>query len=105
MKRPPRVLFFGMQGNFSLPPLRALLESGIEVSAVVIPASFTAGSGPPPIARHEPPRMGRAALRVLNSSLYTNIVQLAWQEHIPLWEVAGMSDPATLSTLAAYQPD
>ena len=35
---PPRVLFLGMQGRFSYAPLLALLEAGIQVSAVVIPA-------------------------------------------------------------------
>lgn len=102
LKRPPRVLFFGMQGNFSLPPLHALLARGIEVSAIVIPVSPTPGTGSLAIARREPPRRMRSVLPVLNS---TNIVQLAWQEHIPLWEVAHISDPATLSTLVAYQPD
>ena len=34
----PRILFFGMQGRFSYAPLHALLETGINVCAVVIPA-------------------------------------------------------------------
>src|SRR5215471_18610523 len=34
----PRVLFFGTQGRFSYAPLRTLLEAGIQVCAVVIPA-------------------------------------------------------------------
>ncbi len=105
MKRPPRVLFFGMQGNFSLPPLRALLASGIEISAVVVPASFTPGIEQPAIVQREFPRRVRSVLPVLNSTLHTNIVQLAEQQRIPLLEVARMSDAATLSTLATYEPD
>ena len=48
VKRPPRVLFFGMQGSFSWPSLQALLASGIDVCAVVIPASRSARWAPPP---------------------------------------------------------
>jgi len=34
----PRVLFLGMKGRFSYAPLHALLASGIQSCAVVIPA-------------------------------------------------------------------
>lgn len=107
MEGRPRVLFFGMQGSFSLPSLRAVLESGIEVCAVVIPAdqvqSF--GSDHLPLYRREPVHPAHSTLPVLNSSLESSIVQLAWQRKIPLWEVHRLSDPVTVSTLTTYQPD
>src|SRR5207237_9894289 len=83
----------------------ALLASCIEVCAVVVPASFTLGVEQTTIVQRELPRKVRSVLPVLNSTLYTNIVQLAEQQRIPLWEVARMSDAATLSTLATYEPD
>ena len=40
MEGMPRVLFLGMQGSFSSPSLQALVESGVEVCAVVVPAAM-----------------------------------------------------------------
>ena len=108
MKRLPRVLFLGMPGNFSWPSLRALLDGGIEVCAVVLPVSPRPGLDGldrPAINRREQPRSTRSMLPLLNSSLHAGIVQFAWERQIPLWEVSHMSDPETVSTLAAYQPD
>jgi methionyl-tRNA formyltransferase len=108
MQRPPRVLFLGMQGNFSLPSLRALLGSSVEVCAVVIPSAPPApgaSPGQPAINRREQPRIARSTLPVISSSRQATIVQLAWERKIPLWEVSHIKDPVTVSTLAAYQPD
>src|SRR5437588_6925652 len=87
----PRIVFFGMQGNFSHPPLRALLEHGIEVCAVVIPSAQHAASDLPAIARREQPRAVRSMLPLLQSSVHTSIVQIAWARHIPVWEVRRLS--------------
>jgi methionyl-tRNA formyltransferase len=103
--RSPRILFFGMQGNFSHPPLRAVLESGIEVCAVVIPTERSLKGGLPAIRRREQPQASRAMLPVLQSTIHTSILQLAWEREIPVWEVNRLSGPETVSVLAAYQPD
>jgi len=100
----PRALFLGMQGNFSHPPLRALLESGIEVCAIVIPARDQ-NLAQAAMRRLEPPPKTRSLLPVLHSSLHTSIAHIAWERGIPLWEVQRMSDPETLAVFAAYQPD
>lgn len=105
MNRSPRVLFLGMQGNFSLPSLQSLIESGIEVCAIVLPASHNARKDRPALYRHVQPRYARSLMPVLNSTLSSNIVQLAQAHAVPLWEVTRMSDPLTLMTLSAYQPD
>ncbi|HYL43925.1 MAG TPA: hypothetical protein VEU97_11100, partial [Ktedonobacteraceae bacterium] len=105
MKHPPRVLFLGMQGNFSVPPLHALLQNGVEICAIVIPAASKPGSEQVPILRKDPPRLDRSMLPMLNSSLQNNIVQLAWQHQFPIWEVTRMSDPSVVTTLASYRPD
>src|SRR5215469_9163944 len=91
--RSPRVLFLGMQGNFSHPQLRAVLEAGIEVCAVVVPAAPSVlRHDLPAIRRREQPQAFRSPLPVLESSLHTSILQLAWERRIPLWEVQRLSD-------------
>ncbi|GAC1361758.1 MAG: methionyl-tRNA formyltransferase [Ktedonobacteraceae bacterium] len=98
----PRILFFGMQGNFSTPSLSALLESGVEVCAVVVPAPPLPGSEPPPIRRLEPP-LRRPLLPLLHTA--SSVVQLAWERHIPVWEVQRLKHMQTLSILRGYEPD
>ncbi|HEU5231118.1 MAG TPA: methionyl-tRNA formyltransferase [Ktedonobacteraceae bacterium] len=101
----PRVLFFGMPGNFSLPVLMALLKDGIEVCAVVIPTTSDASNQPQAIQLRESPRIARSTLPLVNAALQRSIVQLSWERKIPLWEVAQLADTETVSVLAAYQPD
>src|SRR6266487_839034 len=103
--RPPCVLFLGMQGNFSHPPMRALLEAGIEVCAVVIPAEQNPMQNQPAIRQRERAQTSRVVLPVLQSSSHTSILQLAWDRQIPVWEVDRLSDPETIEVLTAYQPD
>lgn len=105
LQRSPRVLFFGMEGAFSFPSLVALLESGVEVCAVVVPASSRPGRLPPAIQQREAPQALRSPLPLVNSSLHTSIVQLAWQKRLPIWEVSRLDHPETIRILAAYQPD
>src|SRR5215471_6713061 len=103
--RSPRAIFLGMPGNFSHPPLRALLEAGIEVCAVVVPAPLSPMQDLPAIRRREQPQESRSVLPVLESPLYNSILQLAWERQIPVWEVHRLSDPETINVLVAYQPD
>lgn len=103
--RPPRAIFLGMQGNFSHPPLRALLEAGIEVCAVVIPEPQSPMQDLPAIRRREQPQASRSVLPVLQFPLHNSILQLAWERDISVWEVHRLSVPETVSILAAYQPD
>ena len=103
--RSPRVLFLGMQGNFSQPPLRALLEASIEVCAVVIPTVQSPIQDQPAIRRLEQPHTSRSMLPVLQSSLHASILQLAWERQIPVWEVHRMKDPETINVFVGYQPD
>lgn len=100
----PRVIFFGMQSNFSHPSLQALLAAGVEVCAVVMPA-VNDMPDVPPLRRLEPPSRRRALLPVNQSMLHTSVQQLAWDRQIPLWEVARLADPAVVALLSSYQPD
>lgn len=106
-KRYPRVLFFGMSGTFSLPSLTSLLESSIEVCAVVLPATSLPGRDTPALRLYEQPAFARRALPLANAhaTLQASIAQLAWSRHIPVWEVYRLTDPVTQATLAAYKPD
>jgi len=103
-ERSPRVVFLGMQSNFSHPALRALLSAGIDVCAVVLPAAQSEASVPA-LRRVEPPSRRRTLLPVNQSFLHTSVQQLAWEQHIPLWEVSRLSDPAVTELFSGYQPD
>jgi methionyl-tRNA formyltransferase len=103
--RLPRVLFFGMQGKFSYPSLRALLDAGIQVCAVIISADQSYGVSLPVIQRRIQPQSVHSTLPVLHSSFNISILDLAWERNIPIWEVRQLSDPATIRVLATYQPD
>jgi len=100
----PRALFLGMAGNFSPPSLLALLDSGVEVCAVVLPARDH-HAGQPPLRLMEKSAQARPMLPVLQSSLHNSIVTIAWKRDIPVWEVARMSDPETISLFSQYRPD
>jgi methionyl-tRNA formyltransferase len=103
--RLPRILFLGMQGRFSYPPLRALLEAGIQVCAVVIPAEQSFGVNLPAIQKREQPQTSHSMLPMLHSSIHSSMLELAWEQALPVWEVRQLTDPETFRTFAAYQPD
>ena len=108
-KQRPSTLFFGMLGNFSLPALTALLESSIEVCAVVLPTTPVLGRATPALRLVEQPVFARRALPLAHTSQqassHVSIAHLAWSRQIPVWEVSRLADPLTLATLAAYEPD
>lgn len=97
-----KIIFFGMQGVLSLLPLQALLEAGAEVKAIVIPADQTTVSPPRLI---QPPRPAHTDLPILNPYLNYNIVHLAWEYNIPIWQIDSLSDPHTLALLADFRPN
>ena len=101
----PRVLFFGMQGKFSYAPLRALLEAGIKVCAVIIPSEQVFEVELPAIQKLEQTSISRNMLPVLNSSIHSSILALAKDRNIPVWKVRQLSSSDTINVLTAYQPD
>ena len=100
----PRALFLGMAGKFSPPSLLALLDSEVEVCAVVLPVR-NHQPGQPALRLVEKPAHERPTLPVLQSSLHNSIVTIAWKHNIPVWEVASMSAPETINLFSQYQPD
>ena len=97
------VIFFGTTGVFSAPPLAALLGAGYEVRAVVLAALDHAQ----PIRRvpvTKATARGRS-LPLLTSRQDQNIVAIATEREIPVWEVGDLQANATREALAAYTPD
>lgn len=105
ISKPPRVLFLGMQGRFSYAPLHALLESGIQVCAVIIPAEQSFKGDLTAIQKQEQLPSSRSNLPVLNFSLNSSILDLARVRDIPLWKVCQLSNADTIKVLTVYQPD
>lgn len=102
-----RILFFGMECDFSIPSFAALLQNGIEVCAVVIPADEASLPGihiTPAIVPKTSPQQRRGSLPMLTNA-NPSLTQLAWSHSIPVWQVRKLNDPGTLKTLAAYHPD
>ena len=110
-----RVVYFGMLGAFSRAPLAALLNAGIDVRGVVIPARGAAALSPGPspvedrrgeraLARiaPEPPR---SQAPVAGPYLGPNIVHIAWQRGIPVFEARHLDHPDTLAAIAGLRPD
>jgi methionyl-tRNA formyltransferase len=88
-----RIVYFGMVGRFSLPPLEELLDAGHSISAIVTPrlenggvpdSVLAAGAPAPPRATlHKLPR----PVPQLAPPILRNIRQIAAREEIPLMEV------------------
>ncbi|MBO0794575.1 MAG: hypothetical protein J2P36_26985 [Ktedonobacteraceae bacterium] len=98
----PRVIFFGMLGDFSTPSLSALLAQGVEVCAVVLPAAPLPGRSAAAIVRREPTRQSRLSLQMAGGS---DVITLAERHHLPVWDVYRMGHPDTLAVLSAYRTD
>jgi methionyl-tRNA formyltransferase len=101
----PRVLFFSMQGRFSYAPLHALLEAGIQVCAVIIPAEQGFQIEQSAIQKQEQQPVSHSMLPVLNSSIHPSILDLAMERKIPVWKVRRLSNSETIKVLTAYHPD
>ncbi|GCF11482.1 methionyl-tRNA formyltransferase [Dictyobacter arantiisoli] len=107
LQRRPRVLFFGIECDFSLIALQSLLEQAIDVLAVVVSQAGTMLPGihiPSAIVSITPPRQAGRILP-MKKMAPTSIVQLAWEQRIPVWQVNKPGDAETLSILSAYQAD
>lgn len=100
----PRVVFLGMRVPFSRIALSRLVAEGIAVQAVVVPA----GAADEPIgtaAKQLAPEPSRSELPLLTRFVEPDIVHLAWDHDVSVFEVSRLSDPTTLATLTSFQPD
>jgi methionyl-tRNA formyltransferase len=96
----PRLLFFGMRCAFSAPPLEALIGTGCNLQAVVLPATFR---GAPPVRVREPGQGALIRLPIAGST--PGVDELANRAGLPVIEVANLSSPDVLTALRAFQPD
>ena len=97
-----RVLYVGLLGEFSVPPLAALLDAGLDVCGVIIPATRSASGSP---IANVAPDPHRSQLPIINPYLEQNIVHLAWEHDIAVFEVNRPDHPETLTMLSALRPD
>jgi len=97
------VIYFGTTGAFSAPPLAALLHAGYDVRAVVL-AALDRVQTIRLVPVTKAPTRGRA-LPVLATHGDQNIVALATERDIPVWEVGDLRKSAARETLAQYASD
>jgi methionyl-tRNA formyltransferase len=103
---PIRVLFFGMRGVFSLAPLVALLDAGVDVRAVLLPGYVDQGEdGDPPVRRLRPRPTAGSTLPLLTAYHEPSIASLAWEREIPVLQMLRERDPRTIAALAAFAPE
>src|SRR5919202_1573833 len=100
-----RVLFFGMEGRFSLAPLAALLAAELEVCAVVVPRPTGVAGDGAPLRVLPPPRRRPRALPLVAMRSEPTIVGLAWAHGVPVLEVGRLAHPETLTALHDLRPD
>ena len=104
------VLFFGMLGAFSQPPLKALIEAGFPMVGVVVVALGHVDNAGSPIRELKPVTATSAgsvqAVSILQlTPSQPTIVHMAWRHHIPVYEVGRLSAPETQQTLTQLHPD
>lgn len=107
-----RLLYLGMDGIGSYPPLAAILKaikvgpvSGLVLTAVILPASAApkvSFDGPFSLL---PPERPQSNLPLIQPYLSENIIHLAWVNHIPVYLVRDMSDAAVQSLIRKLKPD
>jgi len=94
-----RVLFFGMTGMLSRIPLTILLNAGVNVCGLVVPAAIL-----PPFMLPKPGRVPHYPLRQ-HFLTPPGILELAAQRQLPVYPIGRLRDAETLATLTAVAPD
>lgn len=105
-----RILFFGMEGVFSLAPLAALLQSEFTVCGVIVPrlnlaSGFPAANSTANARPLRPPPRQISDLPMLMPAVERTIIGLAWEASIPVFEVGRLKATDTVTALSALQPD
>jgi methionyl-tRNA formyltransferase len=104
MLRRPRVIFFGIRCRMSLVPLVSLVERGVEIRAVVVPATRVHGRPVSPISSAVP-RMSRAFLPLAVPGKSETIDQVAARHGIPVFQAGSLRHPMTIDTLRTLEAD
>jgi methionyl-tRNA formyltransferase len=96
-----RVIFFGTLCVFSTTPLRLLIEAGHDLCAVVIPAARPINGRP--IAPLGPPQL--APIPLVDATSTLSIVSIAWEHHIPVYQINRLAATETCDMLKVLQAD
>ncbi len=100
-----RVVYMGMTGAFPIPPLTALLDANLTVRGVIVPAMHTGGNTGMPAVVPIAPEQPRSPLPLANPYVAPNIVHIAWEHAIPVFEVRRLAAPETHALFAELSPD
>lgn len=102
-KRDMTVQFWGMAGEFSFLVLQRLLDAGIAVKAVVIPAAAAVMQQQPVVRLQAEPPV--SSLPIGQPYLQHTLVHLGWQNQIPVYEIRQLQSPMVAQYLAAGEAD
>lgn len=107
-----RLLFLGMDGTFSYPPLSAVLQSirsgqnaGLEVAAVILPASAVPNKRQSEPVTELPPERPKSDLPLIQPYISETIIHLAWANKIPVYIIRNMRDAAVYTLFKNLMPD
>jgi methionyl-tRNA formyltransferase len=95
-----RVLFLGMQGQFSRIVLARLLTADVAVVGIGVD-----GRGEPDSLQYLPPQLPVGDLPLATPYLHPSIIQLGWQARIPVWQVGQVTADSVIDTWQSLQPD
>jgi methionyl-tRNA formyltransferase len=101
----PPILFFGMEGVFSRTPLLELINAHHNICAMIVPRPKQSQPAHEPIRRLVPPRPAQSDLPLASGGNKPNIVGIAWNAGIDVYEVSSLRSDATLDTLQRLQPN
>ena len=96
-----RVIFCGTLCAFSTTPLRLLIEAGHDLCAIVIPSDQAINGRP--IAPLSPPHL--ASIPLIDTTISPSIVSIAWEQHVPVYQVNRLAAAETRDTFAQWQAD
>jgi len=96
-----RVIYFGLLGEFSLLPLLALFEAGLDVRGVFVTAPRSADDAIRPLE----PAARPSDVPIVDPFLERSIVHVAWERGVPAFAVGQLEHRDTAAALAALQPD
>jgi len=94
-----------MSGDFSVPPLEALLSTEAVVCGVIVASEPAPRTADQPAIERVVPQASVSALPIVDPFVSRTVVQVAWQHAIPVYRVTRLNDAATLAALQALQPD
>ncbi len=100
-----RVLFFGMEGIFSRAPLLELIKASFDVCAIVVPRPALSQPANEPIRLISPPRAPESDVPLLFEPRDLNIIGIAWNAGIDVYETNDLKHAETIETLTALKPD